>query len=70
MLEFYGYKTTSRKPKAFKEILDVLEYMVNNKMIEVKQDLDTLSYDTGIEIKINKEVYNDSKKFTKLTSSQ
>ena len=70
MLEFYGYKTTSRKPKAFKEILDVLEYMINNKMIEVKQDLDTLSYDTGIEIKINKDVFDDSKKFTKLTSSQ
>lgn len=70
MLEFYGYKTTSRKPKAFKEILDVLEYMVNNKMIEVKQDLDTLSYDTGIEIKINKDVFDDSKKFAKLTSSQ
>lgn len=70
VLEFYGYKTTSRKPKAFKEILDVLEYMVNNKMIEVKQDLDTLSYDTGIEIKINKDVFDDSKKFAKLTSSQ
>lgn len=70
VLEFYGYKTTSRKPKAFKEILDVLEYMVNNKMIEIKQDLDSLSYDTGIEIKINKDVFDDSKKFAKLTSSQ
>ena len=70
VLEFYGYKTTSRKPKAFREILDVLEYMVNNKMIEIKQDLDSLSYDTGIEIKINKDVFDDSKKFAKLTSSQ
>ena len=52
VLEFYGYKTTKHKPKAFYEILDVLEYMINNKMIEVKQDLDSLSYDTGIEIKI------------------
>lgn len=70
ILEFYGYKTTSRKPKAFKEILDVLEYMINNKMIEVKQDLDSLSYDTGIEIKIISENFDFPNKFTKLTSSQ
>lgn len=70
MLEFYGYKTTSRKPKAFKETLDVLEYMINNKMIEVKQDLDSLSYDTGIEIKIIPDNFDAPDKFGKLTSSQ
>lgn len=70
VLEFYGYKTTSRKPKAFKEILDVLEYMINNKMIEVKQDLDSLNYDTGIEIKIIPENFDCKKNFGKLTSSQ
>ncbi len=70
MLEFYGYKTTSRKPKAFKEILDVLEYMINNQMIEVKQDLDSLSYDTGIEIKIIPKNFDSTEKFAKLTSSQ
>ena len=70
VLEFYGYKTTSRKPKAFKEILDVLEYMINNKMIEVKQDLDSLSYDTGIEIKIISDNFDCPEKFGKITSSQ
>lgn len=70
VLEFYGYKTTSRKPKAFKEILDVLEYMINNQMIEVKQDLDSLSYDTGIEIKIIPKNFDSTEKFAKLTSSQ
>ena len=70
ILEFYGYKTTSRKPKAFKEILDVLEYMINNQMIEVKQDLDSLSYDTGIEIKIIPKNFDSTEKFAKLTSSQ
>lgn len=70
ILEFYGYKTTSRKPKAFKEILDVLEYMINNKMIEVKQDLDAISYDTGIEIKIISENFDYPDKFGKITSSQ
>ena len=70
VLDFYGYKTTSRKPKAFKEILDVLEYMINNQMIEVKQDLDSLSYDTGIEIKIIPPNFDSTEKFAKLTSSQ
>lgn len=70
VLEFYGYKTTSRKPKAFKEILDVLEYMINNKMIEVKQDLDSLNYDTGIEIKIISDNFDCPGNFGKITSSQ
>lgn len=50
--------------------MDVLEYMINNKMIEVKQDLDSLSYDTGIEIKIIPENFDYPDKFTKLTTSQ
>lgn len=70
ILEFYGYKTTSRKPKAFKEILDVLEYMINNKMIKVSQDLDSLSYDTGIEIEIIPGNFDCAEKFTMITSSQ
>lgn len=70
VLEFYGYKTTKHKPKAFYEILDVLEYMINNKMIEVKQDLDSLSYDTGVEIKIIPENFDYPDKFGKLTSTQ
>ena len=39
-------------------------------MIEVKQDLDSLSYDTGIEIKIISENFDSTEKFGKLTSSQ
>jgi hypothetical protein len=70
VMEFYGYKTTKHKPKAFHEILDVLEYMVNNKMIEVKQDLDSIGYDTGIEIKIIPENFDAVDKFSKITSSQ
>lgn len=70
VLEFYGYKTHRNKPKAFGEILDVLEYMVNNCMIEVVQDLDSINYDTGIEIKIIPENFDSQKNFSKLTSSQ
>ena len=44
--------------------------MINNRMIEVKQELDSLTYDTGIEIKIIKENFDSEKKFSKLTSSQ
>ena len=70
VLNFYGYKTTRHKPKAFREILDVLEYMINNKMIEVQQDLDSIGYDTGIEIKIIAENFDHPKRFTKITSTQ
>lgn len=70
ILEFYGYKTTKHKPKAFHEILDVLEYMINNRMIEVRQDLDSIGYDTGIEIKIISENFDAIENFSKITSSQ
>lgn len=70
ILNFYGYKTNKNKPKAVYEILDVLEYMINNKMIEVNQDLDSLNYDTGIEIKIIAENFDYPDQFVKLTSSQ
>lgn len=39
-------------------------------MIEIKQDLDSISYDTGIEIKINTDNFDNSKNFSKLTTSQ
>lgn len=44
--------------------------MIKNKMIEVKQDLDSISYDTGIEIKIIPKNFDYPDKFVKLTSSQ
>ena len=70
VLNFYGYKTNKNKPKAVYEILDVLEYMIHNKMIEVVQDLNLLSYDSVIEIKIIPENFDYSEKFGKITSFQ
>ncbi len=70
VLNFYGYKTNKNKPKAVYEILDILEYMINNKMIEIDQDLDAASYDTAIEIKIIPENFDYPDKFGKITSSQ
>ncbi|WP_313069812.1 hypothetical protein [Lacrimispora sp.] len=70
VLDFYGYKTHKNKPKAFGEVLDVLEYMINNEMIEVKQDLNSVNYETGIEIKIISNNFDHADYFTKLTSEQ
>ena len=70
IFEFYGYQTSSHKPKSFYEILDVLEYMINNKMIEVMQPLDSLNYDSGIEIKIIPDNFDSKEKFTMLTTSE
>ena len=70
IMNFYGYKTHRNKPKAFKEVLDVLEYMINNKMINVEQDLNSLSNDTGIKITIIPNNFDFPDKFGMLTSSQ
>lgn len=70
VLNFYGYKTHKRKPKAVGEIRDILEYMINNEMIEIAQNLDAASYDTAIEIKIIPKNFDSTEKFGKLTSSQ
>lgn len=70
ILNFYGYKAHKNKPKAFGEILDVLEYMVNNKMIEITQDLDSVGYDTGIKVKIISDNFDYPNHFCKITSTQ
>ena len=70
VLEVSGYKTPRNKSKVFYEILDVLKYMISNQMIEVKQNLSTIDYDTGIEIKIIPENFDCTNKFSKLTASQ
>jgi len=44
--------------------------MINNQMIEMDHDLDTITYDTGIEIKINPKNFDYPDKFVKITSSQ
>ena len=65
ILNYYGLKNTRNKPKAFKEILDVLEYMVNSKMISIAQDIDSITYDTGIEVKIISDNFDFPKNFCK-----
>lgn len=70
IFKFYGYKKTIKKPKAFKEVLDILKYLTQKRMIEIKQNLSSISYDTGIEIKIIPENFCPTGNFTKLSSTQ
>lgn len=70
VLNFYGYKCSKNKPKAFQEILDVLQYMVDTHMISIQQNLQDLTYDTGIEIQIISENFDHKENFTKLTAYQ
>lgn len=74
VFDFYGFnfgKSSARnKPKLFYEIIDVLNYMVNENMIEIKQSLTKISLSTGIEIKIIPQNYYPSKNFTILTFDQ
>ena len=44
--------------------------MINSQMIELTQDLDSLTYDTGIEIRIISENFDSPYRFTKLTTFQ
>ena len=70
VFEFYGYKKLIKKPKAFKEVLDILEYLTHQRMIEIKQNLSSVSCDTGIEIKIIPENFCSTDNFTKISNTQ
>lgn len=63
ILRYYKVKTTKHKPKAFSEILDVLKYMNESKMIEIQQDLDSASYDTGIKIVVKPNYFDSNGKY-------
>lgn len=58
VLRYYNAKITKHKPKAFTEIVNVLKYMNENKMIETQQDLDSVSYDTGIKIAVKSNYFD------------
>lgn len=70
VLDFYGYKTNKHKPNAVKEIIDVLNYMVDKELIIIKQDLNSIGYNHAIEIKIVPENFDSQNKFTKITADQ
>lgn len=70
IFDFYGYQTTRNKPQTFMEIIDVLKYMIDQNMIQVKNDLDSIGYNDLIEIKIISENFDCTEKFTKITANQ
>lgn len=70
VFEWYGYKCNRKKPKLYTDIIDTLKYMCNLNMIQINQDLNTLTYETGVKIKIIPENFDCSKNYTLITSEQ
>lgn len=69
VFEFYDYKKPERKTKAFREVIDVLIYMIKNDMIKIFQNLEDISYDTGIKIRIIPKNFDCENNFTKFTTT-
>ena len=70
IFSFYGYKEGRNKPKAFYEIIDILRYMISRGMITVYTDLNKVSYDTGIKIRINQDYFDQDSHYAIITSDQ
>ena len=70
ILDFYKYKIGKNRPKAVDEILDVLNYMVQEQMIEIHQDLDRIGYKEGIKIRIIPENFAPTSNYAIITDSQ
>jgi hypothetical protein len=70
IFDFYGYKKTGNKPKAYFEILDVLEYLKYKEYIKVINDVELNnqpSYKTALKFSINKNKFNPKKHFVNLS---
>ena len=70
ILDFYKYKIGKNRPKAVDEILDVLNYMVQEQMIEIQQDLERIGYKEGIKIRIIPENFAPTANYAIITDSQ
>lgn len=64
--DFCGIKYTKRESNCFREVLDALDFMAENQMIFIRQDIKKCTFDTCIEITINQINYDPDKKFLKL----
>lgn len=58
-----------RNLAAYKEIISILAKMCECKLIKINQDLNTISYDTGIEIEIISEQFDISNNFTIISTA-
>ena len=52
IFRIYGYKQSVHKPKAYYEVIAILEHMAKNQMVAIRQDINKISYDTCIELTI------------------
>lgn len=66
ILSYYNFKPSRNRPKAFYDVVRALKFMVENRMIQVNQDLDALYYDTGIEIDVIPEYFDVQREWSAL----
>lgn len=59
-----GYKYSKKKTGIYSNVLDVLRYMIETDMIECLTDLNTVSFDTCIELHIKPDIYYPKNNFT------
>lgn len=69
ILEICNLKLTCDKPKAFDEIIDILNFMRSAKMISISQDVSNIGYNNPIEINILPE-FDPEEDFTTITFNQ
>ena len=70
VFDFYRYKCSPKKRNVFYEVIQVLQFMGNNKMIELLTDLKDITYTTCIEIKILNGAFITDKNFTRIYTNQ
>ncbi|MBU5332080.1 hypothetical protein KQI61_07700 [Anaerocolumna aminovalerica] len=72
ILNSCGYYSINVRPKdkRYIEALDILNYLQNEKMIDVITDLNTIKYDSVIELKIINENFDCLDSFTKIDSNE
>ena len=66
VLSLCGYKPAKTRPKIFFEVIKTLLFLKNNYFVELKIDLNKISYNDLIEIRIIQENFDACENFTKL----
>ena len=70
VFRFCGYKTSRNKPKVFYEVIKSLLFLKENNFIDTDFDYYSIGYEDCIEIKIIKDNFDVSEKFTKIYGNQ
>lgn len=70
VFRYCGYKISRNKPKIFYEVIKSLLFLIENNFIETEFDYYSIGYEDCIEIKIIKDNFDTSDKFTKIYGTQ